>query len=233
MRTDLKLAAGALAATGLLAVPASALAAPTAGPFKACYTAVPPNGVASIPMGITGGTPGDPYEVTATDPHAGLGSAGSVSGTFDANGNALTALTDVYPPGDPIAPIPGRSVTLAVEDFNAGGDVTTPLGSIRLTVKAINVDFLHNDNPKRARTVSVSGTQFAHRKLYGFITNAKGTRVEKRFALGRANVCGYAARKEVVAPRNFAGGHYKLWVNAGPKLAKKRALVYPFEIIRF
>ena len=123
MRTDAKLAAGTLVAAGLLAIPAGAGAAPVlAAPLAPCYTAVPPNGVAAIPVSLTGGTPGDLYQVVATDRGQENGSAGSFASEtgFDAAGNGAGTLTDIYPPGDPILPIVGRPVDLTVVDFNVG-----------------------------------------------------------------------------------------------------------------
>jgi len=234
MRTDWKLAAGTVAVAGALALPASASAAITAGPLAPCYQAMAPNGVPSIPVTLTGGTPGDLYQLIATDPGTAAGSAGSVSPTtpFDVNGDGAATLTHVYPPGDPIDPVAGRKIDLSVEDFNANGDTTTPIGTVLTTELALNVADKPSD-PRKAREVTISGTPFANKKLYGFITNKTGTKIYKRFYLGKGNVCGYAARKEIVEPPHDAAGNYRLYVNTGDKLSKKASLNYPFQIESF
>jgi hypothetical protein len=238
MRTQVKVTAGTLAATaGLLAIPAGASAAPVlAAPLAPCYTSVPPNGVPSIPVSLTGGTPGDLYQIVATYPGKGEGSAASVASQvgFDATGAGAGTLTDVYPDGDPIVPVVGRPVNLTVVDFNVGypdGQSESVLGTTLLTTTALNVSDKPT-NPRKKRAVTVSGTQFANQKLYGFVVNKAGTKILRRFYIGQSNVCGYARTTAVVAPTKFAYGTYKLFVNAGPKLNKKASLSSAFSITR-
>ena len=223
-------AAGTVLAAGI-AFPAAAMAAPTATGLKRCYTAFPPHGVPGIPVGVTGGTPGDNFQIDATAPGKGAGSQGSVSGIFDASGNAAATLADVYPPGDPITPSPGRRVDLSLIDFGTSGtDTTTPLGSVLITNLALDLGFL-GVGGNRPRTLSVSGTPFAGRKLYAFIVHNR--RVVRRFSIGRGNVCGYARRRVTIVPPGTPTGRYTLYVNAGPKLDRKFALSETYRVERF
>jgi hypothetical protein len=229
MQRDLRVLAGATVAAAGLALPASAQAAVSIGPLAACYQAVPPHGVPAIPISLSGGGPSDNFVLDATDPGQGLGSAGSSDGTFSATGSAFTTLTDIYPPGDPIDPIPGRRVNLSVQDFGPNGSVTTQLGSVLLTTLALRVSSTPA-SPYRPRQVSVSGVHFAHKKIYGFITNRRGTRILRRVYLGRGNVCGYVSRRAIVAPVHRASGTYRFYVNAGDRLEKRYSLSEAFRI---
>jgi hypothetical protein len=236
MNKDWKLAAGTVAVAAALAVPASATAslagpAVAAAPLAACYQATDPHGV-NIPVSLTGGGPGDGYVLAATIPGKGDGSAGSSNGNFDASGNAVTTLKDVFVPGDPIDPTAGRPIDLSVEDYNPASDtpVTTQLGTVTLSEAGLNVAF-GNGKPLTKHKVTVANTAFAGKQLYGFITNKKGTVILRRWYLGRADpACGYAGAFEVVAPSKLVRGTYRLYVNAGSKLNKPASISEAFSI---
>lgn len=222
-----------LAATAvLLAVPANSLALGGATDRK-CYTHYPPPLGKStsdpINLSLNGGTPGANFQVTATVPGKGDGSAGSTTGTFDAQGNGVAQIEDVSPPGGSIDPLKGRKVQLSVKDF--GNNTTASLGTVRITNLALSVAAKPR-RPERARTVRVSGTPFARKKLYGFVTSRRGKHVLRRFKIGRANRCGYAKTRAIVAPAPIRFGRFALYVNAGRKLARKRALPFAFRIYK-
>jgi hypothetical protein len=237
MSRNWKLAAGGLVAAAGLAVPASASAAITASPFQACYAAGTSGGVASIPVSLSGGTPGDLWQIVASYPNSSSGSAGSTDGDdapFDGNGDASGTLTNIFPDGDPAGPIKGRTVDVSVEDFpqDDSAPTTTPVGSFLVTNTALDVNF-GTSNPKAERAVTVSGTQFAGKQVYGFITNKAGTKVLRTFHLGKGDVCGYTTHKEIVAPSDYKTGVYRLFVVAGDKLVKSAALSSEFQVYKF
>ena len=47
---------------------------------------------------------------------------------------------------------------------------------------------------------------------------------------GRADGCGLASKRAVVAPKHFRVGNYRLYVNPGRKLKKSSALAYGFRL---
>ena len=226
-RRTTALAATATVAT-VLAAPAAALAV-TGGPDRKCYTHIPTKGTQPIVVGMNGGTPGGGFVLAATVPGKGLGSAGSTDGDFDASGNAFARITDVFPPSGSIEPIKGQRVDLSVQDFGAPGFPTSPLGSVLITNLAIKVA-AKPISPRKRRRVTVSGTPFAHRRVYGFVVKGKSRHVLHRFRIGRGNVCGYATHKAVVAPAHYRIGRYRLYVNAGKRLNRRKALRYDFRI---
>lgn len=233
MRSRWQVAGGAILVAGALAVPAGASAAITASGLRPCYTDVPLGKQTTITANFSGGIPGDHFMFVASVPGKGPGSAGSSNGenAFDANGNGTASIPDVFPPTDAIGPLAGERVDLSVEDFNSAGEIAQPVGSVLITNRALDVSSKPR-NPRKARRVKLSGTQFAHKKVYGFVTNNRGTKVLRRFYIGKGNVCGYTTRKAVVAPRNNRNGTYRFYANAGRKLNKKRALSIRFRISR-
>lgn len=223
-RPTVLLAAGAAA---LLVAPATASAV-TGTISKTCYMHVPTRGSEPVVVALSGGTPNAGYVLAATIPGKGLGSAGSTSGDFDATGNATAVIKDVSMPGGSINPSKGRKIDLSVKDYGAGA-VETPLGSTLVTTLSLNVSTKPR-NIRRRRLVSVSGTPFAGQALSAFVVKGSSTKVLRRIPLGKANACGYVSRKAIVAPRTFKIGSYRLYVNAGRKLVKKRAIYSTFSI---
>jgi hypothetical protein len=222
--------AAVVGAVATLAVPASA-AAVTGTISAPCYTHVPTKGSQPVVVSLTGGTPGADYIVAATVPGKGTGSAGSVDGTFDAAGNAVAQITDVFPPNGTINPTKGQQIQISVQDFGVEGAPETPLGTTLITTLAIDVSNKPT-NPRKARRVRVSGTPFAGQRIHGFIVKGKSKHVLKRISLGKADVCGFVSRKVVVAPRPFRYGRFRLYVNAGGKLNKSKAIGFSFRIFR-
>lgn len=229
------IAAGALAAVGALAVPASSQAA-TLQINKACYTHFPPPFNTQFPVrtepivvAVTGGTPGARFQVAATVPGKGLGSAGSQSGTFDAAGNGTVQITDVFPPGGSIDAISGKAVQLTVQDFGLAGSGPVRGPNALITNLGLTVDTKPR-SPRKGRNVRVSGTVFAGQTLYGFIVKPNSRKVLKKFKLGKADGCGYIRKKAIVAPRSYAKGNYRLYVNAGKTLDKEKAIYSSFRI---
>jgi hypothetical protein len=220
---------GATLAVGV-ALPASAGAAPVISGLAPCYTAVPPHGVPAIPIALSGGTPGDTFQVDISNPKAGEGSLGDAQGSFDAHGNGTTTLTDTYPPNGSIDPSPGQRANLSVLDFTPNGTVDTPAGSVLITNLALNLGFV-GFGGNRASTLTVSGTPFAHKKLYAFVVHNR--RIVRRFYVGRANVCGYAKRRVTLVPRHTPRGRYQLYVNAGPKLNRRESLSQKYRVELF
>lgn len=201
---------------------------------KACYTHVPNSRADTvtepITVALTGGTPGGRYQIAASPAGGPLGGSGSVSGTFDAAGNGINQITNVFPPKTRIGPIKGQKIKLTATDFTAGVS-DQPIGSVRITNLAVAASG-KPDNPRKKRRVKVSGGAFAKKRVFGFVTNRSGKKVLDRFKLGKANGCGFTARKVVVAPSPFRFGTFRLYVNAGKKLKRKRALRTNFRIFR-
>lgn len=216
----------------LIALPTTADAAVTGVVSKKCHSHIPAGNSEPVVVTLSGGTPNAGFVLAATVPGRGTGSAGSTSGTFDATGSAVATITSVSLPGGSINPSKGRKIDLSVKDFGAAPDgLETQLGSTLVTNLTMAVD----SGPRSARAkrlVSVSGTPFANQALSAFITKTNSTRVLKRIPLGRANVCGYADALAVVAPPSRAPGKYRLYVNAGTRLVKSKALYYTFSITR-
>jgi hypothetical protein len=220
-----------LATCAAALVPGSALAV-TGQADKACYSHVPTKGSEPIVVTLTGGEPGASFLVTASVPGHGWGSAGSAPGTYDAAGNGTVQITDVYPPSGTIDPVRGGKIALSVRSYASAGTFDTPLGDVLVTNLAIDVAS-RPSNPSSRRKVRVSGTPFAHKRLYGFVVRGKKSKhVLRRFSLGRADVCGFAATKAVVAPKGYRTGTYWLYVNAGGKLNRAHSLAYSFRIYR-
>ena len=225
------LAVGLLAAAGLLVATSSASAAVTATLNKACYSNIPTRGSEPVVATLTGGTPGANFIFSATVPGRGTGSGGFAQGTFDAAGNATASITNVRPPSGTIGPTRGQVVNLSVQDFGVAGSPEQPVGTATITNVALSVSSRPR-NPRRARTVSVSGTPFANQRVYGFVVKGTSRTVLRRIFLGTANACGFTTSKKVVAPRSFRPGTYRLYVNAGRSLDKPRAVGTRFRITR-
>jgi hypothetical protein len=220
-------AAVAVAATCFVTT-APAAGAPTATLDGACYAHLPGGGSQPIEATIAGGTPGGNFVLTAR----GAGRVvGSVSGTFDAAGNAVARLENVTPPSGSTTPRKGEKIDLSVQDFGAGG-AETLVASTLLTTIAMEVG-ARPVNPRRARSVRVSGGPvFARKVLFGFVVREGSTKVLRRFRVGTANVCGYASTRAIVAPRANRVGSYRLYINAGKRLRPSQGLGYKFRLRR-
>lgn len=216
-------------AAALLAIPAAAQAV-TLTPSKGCYTNVPTRGGEPLVTTLTGGTPGGRFQVAATVPGKGTGSAGSISGNFDAAGNAVAAIPNPGMPRTTIDPSEGQTLRLSVQDYGSGAPAVEA-GAVKITTLAIDVSSRPR-SPRRRRSVRVSGGPFAGQTLYGFVVKPNGRRVLRRVRLGRTNGCGYVSHRSVVAPRSFRRGNYRFYVNAGRTLRKSRAIYTSFSIGR-
>jgi hypothetical protein len=226
-RTRALAGAGAAAAIALLATPGSALALAGAA-TKPCISRIPGKGGEPLVIALSGGTPNGRYQVAATIPGKGLGSAGSAVGSFDATGSATAQIENPSLPGGTINATAGRKLDLTVQDFTAGtGEVA--IGSVRITNLTVSVASQPR-SPRAKRVVSVSGTPFANQTMYGFVTKPGSSVVLRRIPLGRSNVCGYVSARRVVGPKTFRNGSYRLYVNAGSTLKKSRALAFGFRI---
>jgi hypothetical protein len=224
LRTLLLGAALSLATTG------TAFAAPTVTVDQTCYAHLPGRGSEPILATITGGTPGADFALTARG--KGGGTAGSTSGTFDGAGNAQARIDGVTPPSGTSQPTKGQELQLSIQDFGAGG-TDTPVAKTLITNISMQVAAKPR-NPKLRRKIRVSaGRTFAGETLYGFVTKPGSGRVLRRIRLGKANVCGFASTRAVVAPRGSGAGDFVLYVNAGRRLNKERAIGFRFRIIRF
>jgi hypothetical protein len=216
--------------TILLALPASASAI-TATVNQRCYTDVPTKGSQPVVVSVAGGTPGATFQVNATIPGKGTGSDGFQDGTFDANGDGTVTIDDVTPPSGTIDPTRGQTVLLSVEDFGTANPQDVPVGQTLVTTYALSVSDKPTD-PHARRVITISGTPFAGRRLWGFVTTSRGTKVLHRFPLGTGDVCGYVRSKAVVAPPDFRVGTYRLYVNAGRRLDKPQAIDVSFQIFQ-
>jgi hypothetical protein len=213
----------------LLAAPAGASAL-SATIDRACYTNVPNRGSQPIVATITGGTAKAYFVLYVNAPGKHVGTSGSVSGTFDAAGNAVARLTDVFPPSGSVGPRRGERLVISIADYGTGSTPTpVVVGHALITNLAISV-VTKPISPRAKRRVRVSGTPFAGKTLYGFITKPGSAHVLRRFRLGTGGVCGYASSRQVLAPPSYRMGHYRLYVNAGSTLRRRRALVFAFRI---
>ncbi len=216
-----------------VAVPASADAAVmTASPLAACYAA-PHGTVPPISVPLSGGGASDGYVLSATYPNtpAGHGDAGSTDGNFDASGNATAVLSDISPYNDDrLYPTPGSPVALDVEDYTQDqGTVTTSIGSILVSEEGVDIA-LSPLNPSKPRFVTAADLAWAGKPVYGFVTNRAGTKLLRRFAIGRGNTCGYVKRKVLATPPHARVGRYVLWVGVGRRLQKSSDLKETFAI---
>jgi len=223
------LAALAGTAAMTVAVPAAASAA-TVTLDKPCYGKLPFGGSEPVVATINGGTPNGSFQLIFSAPGRGSGSAGSEVGTFDAAGNAVVTYTTIRPPRSTISPSRGQTINVSVTDFTAGG-VEQPAGSFLVSTITLGISTKPR-NPRSKRAVKVSGTPFANQVLYGFITKPDSTKVLKKFKIGKGNICGYAERRVVVAPRRYRIGTYRLYINAGTRLQKSKAVFSSFRIFR-
>ncbi len=220
------------AATAAMALAAPAAASAVTGTLnQSCYTHVPTRGSQPIVVSLTGGTPDAGYVVSASVPGKALGTAGSADGNFDAAGNATAEITDVAPPSDTIDPTRGQRIDISVQDFGVTGFPVVSVGQTLVTTLSMSVA-TRPVNPRARRVVRVSGTIFAGRRVYGFITTTRSRHVLRRISLGRGDVCGFLSAKAVVAPPGFSAGTYRLYINAGQKLDKRDALWSSFQIYR-
>lgn len=229
IRSSRLLAALAGTAAMTVAVPAAASAA-TVTLDKPCYGKIPLGGSEPVVATIAGGTPNGRFQLIFSAPGKASGSAGSQSGSFDAAGNAVVTYQNIRPPMTTIDPSKGQTINVSVTDFAAGG-VELPAGSFLVSTIAVNVSTKPR-NPRSKRAVKVSGTPFANQVLYGFITKPNSSKVLKKFKVGKANVCGYAERRAVVAPTRSRTGTYRLYINAGTSLQKSKAIFFTFRIFR-
>ncbi|MBJ7330082.1 MAG: hypothetical protein JHC95_09315 [Solirubrobacteraceae bacterium] len=221
----------ALAGTAALTVGAPAAAsAATVTLDKPCYSKVPLGGSEPLVATISGGTPGGRFQLIFTVPGKASGTAGSQSGNFDALGNAVVTYQGIRPPRTTIEPDKGQTINVSITDYAAGG-VEQPAGSFLVSTLTMDVATKPR-NPRSKRAVKVSGSPFANQELYGFITKPDSAKVLKKFKIGKANVCGYAERRAVVAPRSNRTGTYRLYINAGSTLQKSNAVWSSFRITR-
>jgi hypothetical protein len=226
----------ALAVTGAalaLALP-SAASAGSLAVNQACFVHAPPpighSESQPINVAVSGGTPGDNFQVVAGD----SGQFGNTTGTFDGAGNGAATLTDVFPPSGSINPLPGDVVPLHVVDFTPAGEQVIATGQTLITNLAIQVASKPS-NPYRKRVIRVSGlTPLAGPgPLYAsFASGYHGTKIIKRIKLGTPNACGYLRTKKVLPPRH--GVHkWVMYVHVGTSFSKSNPYVpFAFRVFR-
>lgn len=161
--------------------------------------------------------------------------------TFDANGRAALPRGIPFTNSPPAGP--GETFNLSIQDASPS-DVPhpeTPLGTTK--VASLNLEVVRRSGTgaavslSRPHPVVVSGAPFANKTMYGFIVQYKfkagrfmgdpaprSRKVLRRFKLGKADECGYVAKKKVLAAKVPSGYRTQLYVNAGPKLDKPHAL---------
>jgi hypothetical protein len=228
MRGDLKLAMGVVAVAGALALPASASADITVSTqLPSCIWTHSNFGTTTLSYTLSGGTPGAEY-LTHMELPGGQGAQGDAGGTFDASGTAAITLKGIYPP-DSSMPTKSYKETIVVSQSDETATTPyTPVASLLVSSDAVEIP-TSPFNMHKTRLISASGQTLANKSVTGFVTNKAGTKVLKRFALGKANVCGYVARKEVVAPGRL-NGNFRLYVDPGTKFNKKLAVSATFGV---
>lgn len=215
----LKLAVPASVAFGLL-LPMAADAA-TITPLKPCYARVPTQGAEPLTFNLSGGNANTRFLLSGVD-----GAASSVSGTFDAAGNAAAVIPDGFGSGPSIGPSKGRKITMQVQEFPVGAP-SGVTGTTQVTVTNVAMDIkLKRRQPFSKATWTVSGLTpiVGPGTLYAsYIRGTKGSKVVKRIKLGRPNACGYLRVKKVAPPaRQFRT--WTIYVHVGKKLDKKKAI---------
>ena len=217
-----------LAAAAFFAITGTAAAAPAVTVDRQCYGHLPSRGSEPISAVVTGGTPGADFNLLARG-RSGQ-TVGSTSGTFDAAGTANAQILGVRPPSGTTQPTKGERITFVVQD--TGTQTETQSASALVTTISMSVSSKPR-NPRLPRTIKVSGGRvFARKTLYGFVTKPGSGRVLRRVRVGKANLCGYASTKKVVAPRGAGAGNFRIYVNPGTKLNKPNAVYFSFRIFR-
>ena len=223
-------AASVFTALGALLIAPAGASALSVTIDRPCYTNVPNRGSEPIVATITGGTAKAHFVLYVNAPGKHIGTSGSVTGAFDVAGNAVARLTDVFPPSGSVGPRRGERLVLSLADYGTGSN-PTPVVVARTLITNLAISVVTKPiSPRAKRRIRVSGTPFAGKTLYGFITKPGSNHVLRRFRLGRGGVCGYASSRQVLAPPSYRMGGYRLYVNAGRSLRRRHALVFPFRI---
>lgn len=206
-------------AAASLALPASGSADVTGSVLLPCHSNSPLGSREEpIEVGLAGGTPGGAFRLLATLPGGRAGGVGSVTGTFDPDGEATARIVRLGGLGRAVSA--GRPVGLTVQE---GAGAPVPIAETLVTNLTVDVA-ARPASPGARRRVRVSGTPFADARLSAFLVRASGGRVLRRVALGRANACGYVRRTVAVAPRSLPRGSYRVYVAAGTELRRSQAV---------
>lgn len=216
---SLKLAVPASVVCGLL-LPIAADAA-TITPLKPCYARVPTKGAEPLTFALTGGNPSTRFLLSGVE-----GQAGSVSGTFDAAGNATAVIPDGFGSGRSIGPSKGRTITMQVQEFPVGApSAVTGTANVKVTNVAMDIA-LKRRQPFKAATWKVSGLTplVGSGTIYAsYVRGTKGSKVVKRVKLGKPNDCGYV-RVRKMAPPSRSYGTWTIYVHVGKKLDKAKSI---------
>lgn len=212
-----------------LALPAAGQAA-TITPLKRCYAHVPTKGSQPLTMLLRGGVPYGRFLVEGVD-----GKASSVEGTFNAAGNAITALT-YYSTGGGIDPTRRVRVGLEVREYSGPytGQITGT-GSAFVTNTAMKISDRHLEHPYGKRTWVISGLTplFGKGSLYASWIKRGHKRVVRTVRLGRPSAgCGYLRVRRSAAPVRHTGW-WKIYVHVGKKLHRKRSVRWSWHVYRF
>ncbi|MBF6620172.1 MAG: hypothetical protein ITG02_08060 [Patulibacter sp.] len=215
----LKLAVPASVALGLL-LPIASNAA-TITPLKPCYARVPTEGAEPLTFSLTGGNPNTRFLLYGVD-----GKASSVSGTFDAAGNASAVIPNGFGSGRSIGPSKGRTIPMEIKEYPIGApSAVTGTAKVKVTNVAMDID-LKRRSPFSKATWKVSGLTPIVGKgtLYAsYIRGTKGSKVVKRIKLGKPNACGYLRTRKVAPPaRQFRT--WTIYVHVGKKLDKSKSI---------
>ncbi len=215
----LALAVPAGVALGLL-LPMAAQAA-TITPLKPCYARVPTQGAEPLTFALAGGTPNTRFLLSGVD-----GKAGSISGTFDAVGNAAAVIPDGFGSGPSIGPSKGRTITMQVQEYPVGAP-SGVTGAVNVKVTNVAMDIALKRRQPFSRAVwRVSGLTpiVGPGTLYAsYVRGTKGKKVVKRIRLGRPNACGYL-RVRKMAPPSRSFGTWTIYVHVGKKLDKSKSI---------
>lgn len=215
----LKLAVPASVAFGLLLPMASNAA--TITPLKPCYARIPTEGAEPLTFNLAGGNPNTRFLLSGVD-----GAASSVSGTFDAAGNAAAAIPNGFGSGRSIGPSKGRTIPMQIQEYPIGAP-SGVTGTTNVTVTNVAMDIkLKRRSPFSKATWTVSGLTpiVGPGTLYAsYIRGTKGSKVVKRIKLGTPNACGYLRVRKVAPPaRQFRT--WTIYVHVGKKLDKSKSI---------
>lgn len=206
----------ALATAALL--PSAAGAAVTADVLQTCHSNSP-LGSADEPIEVRldGGVPGQAFRLVAARPGRPVASAGSVAGTYDADGVATVQITRIGDTGRSVSA--GQTLVLSVQD--ATGAVA-PVAETLVT--NLTADVAIGPRLGARRLVRASGTPFADAPVSAFLVRGAGRTVLKRVSLGTANACGHVQRRVAILPRGLRPGRYRVYIGTGTRLRKADAV---------
>lgn len=202
----------------LPAVPGTAAAAATIVTPNRCYVHWPEQGSQSIPVALSGLTPGQQVRVQLQIGGTTVSSLPSL--TVDSTGSLITELAN-WTSGLGDGPTKGVAASVVVSDFVLG----TPLASAPVKVANAGLDIdasTKRYGTKRRWVVSGLSRLGGGKTYYAFYF--KGKKQVGKQKLGRSDACGYLRVKALLIPF-VKVGTYQLRVQASRRFSRDLAWV--------